>query len=63
MGKRLAKKTSATYKKTTEQEVAVADTKEKTENYRAHRLEKEIEIAASIEEVWAALTDGKKLAN
>jgi uncharacterized protein YndB with AHSA1/START domain len=28
-----------------------------------HRLEKEIEIAAPIEEVWSALTDGKKLAS
>jgi uncharacterized protein YndB with AHSA1/START domain len=30
---------------------------------RPHRLEKEIEIAAPIEEVWSALTDGKALAN
>ena len=30
---------------------------------KAHRLEKTVEIAASIEEVWDAVTDGKKLSN
>ncbi len=30
---------------------------------KAHRLEKTVEIAASIEEVWEALTDGRKLCN
>jgi uncharacterized protein YndB with AHSA1/START domain len=30
---------------------------------RPHRLEKQIEIAAPIEEVWSALTDSRKLAN
>jgi uncharacterized protein YndB with AHSA1/START domain len=41
----------------------MADDDEKIEAKKAHRLEKEIEIAASVEEVWAALTDPKKLVN
>src|SRR5208283_990351 len=41
----------------------MTDTTKTEETKRPHRLEKKIEIAASIEEVWSALTDAKKLQN
>jgi uncharacterized protein YndB with AHSA1/START domain len=44
-------------------EDSLDDSEKIVEKKLAHRLEKEIEIAAPIEEVWSALTDSKKLAN
>jgi uncharacterized protein YndB with AHSA1/START domain len=41
----------------------MSEADKKTETRRAYRLEKEIEIAASFEEVWRALTDARELAN
>lgn len=41
----------------------MTDAQKPEETKRPHRLEKELEIAASVEEVWSALTDGRKLSN
>jgi len=41
----------------------MTDSPNSKEARRPHRLEKEIEIAAPIGEVWSALTDARKLAN
>ena len=41
----------------------MSDSEKETVAKRPHRLEKEIETAAPIEEVWSALTDSRKLAN